>query len=300
MKDENNLIDLSLYKLFYLVSQNKSFSKTAELLGITQPSISYSIKKLEDELGVSLFERGNGLVLTPEGEELLPYVEEALNTLYAGEKKVNDLINLKKGQISIGIPSHIGVFLLTDIMKKFNQEYPNIRFKVTCKPTKELFNSLNLNELDLLIDCSPLEDNIHDFIVKRITKEKCAFACNKKDKDLLDRVVSLKELNDKMLIVPLKTSSNTKFLTTVFEKRGLVLDPDFEITTSDMIAEMVDQEIGVGYLFQKTIEKYPNLRKIDVDCKLPEFDIFLIYKDSLLSTATKNFIDFVTKRYDIK
>lgn len=75
MLEENEfLVDLSLYKLFYLVCKNGSFSKTAKELGLTQPSVSYNIKKLEDELGVTLFERGNSLIMTPEAEELLPYI----------------------------------------------------------------------------------------------------------------------------------------------------------------------------------------------------------------------------------
>ena len=111
MENNDDLVDLSLYKLFYLVCQNGSFSKTAKALNLTQPSVSYNIKKLEDELGVILFERGNNLTLTPEAEELLPYVEEALNNLRNGERKINDILKLKKGKITIGIPSHIGVFL---------------------------------------------------------------------------------------------------------------------------------------------------------------------------------------------
>lgn len=79
MEENEYLVDLSLYKLFYLVCKNGSFTKTAKELDLTQPSVSYNIKKLEDELGVTLFERGNNLIMTPEAEELLPYVEEALN-----------------------------------------------------------------------------------------------------------------------------------------------------------------------------------------------------------------------------
>ena len=71
MNNNEYLVDLSLYKLFYLVCQNGSFSKTAEVLGLTQPSVSYNIKKLEDELGVSLFERGSSLTMTPEAEKLM-------------------------------------------------------------------------------------------------------------------------------------------------------------------------------------------------------------------------------------
>ena len=296
MEENENLVNLSLYKLFYLVCQNGSFSKTAKLLNLTQPSVSYNIKKLEDELGVTLFERGNNLLMTPAAEELLPYVEEALNSLRNGERKINDLINLKKGQITIGIPSHIGVFLLTDIIKKFSKSYPNIRIEVICKSTKELFRLLNMNELDILIDCSPLEENISEFVVKKIAREKCALACNRKNTQLLNRTVELKEIVNHPLIVPLETSSSTKSLVKIFKKYNVPFEPSYTVATSDMIAEMVEQEIGIGFLFEKTIEKYPNLYKIDLNCKFPEFDIFLLYKDSLLSTATQEFITFMSKK----
>lgn len=296
MEENENLVNLSLYKLFYLVCQNGSFSKTAKLLNLTQPSVSYNIKKLEDELGVTLFERGNNLLMTPAAEELLPYVEEALNSLRNGERKINDLINLKKGQITIGIPSHIGVFLLTDIIKKFSKSYPNIRIEVICKSTKELFRLLNMNELDILIDCSPLEENISEFVVKKIAREKCALACNRKNTQLLNRTVELKEIVNHPLIVPLETSSSTKSLVKIFKKYNVPFEPSYTVATSDMIAEMVEQEIGIGFLFEKTIEKYPNLYKIDLNCKFPEFDIFLLYKDSLLSTATQEFITFMNKK----
>ena len=293
MEENKILADISLYKLFYLVCENGSFSKTASILGVTQPSVSYNIKKLEDELGVILFERGNNLIMTPEAEELLPYVEEALNSLRNGEKKINELVNLKKGQITIGIPSHIGVFLLTDIIKKFNEIYPNVKIKVICKPTKELFRLLNLNEINILIDCSPLEENVKDFVINKITTEKCALACNFKNKELLDRVIPIKELEKYSLIVPLRTSSNTKSLALVFEKEKIPFEPSFEIATSDMIAEMVEQGIGIGFLFEKTIEKYKSLRKINVDCQFPEFDIFLLHKYTLLSVTAQEFIRFM-------
>lgn len=296
MEENENLVNLSLYKLFYLVCQNGSFSKTAKLLNLTQPSVSYNIKKLEDELGVTLFERGNNLLMTPAAEELLPYVEEALNSLRNGERKINDLINLKKGQITIGIPSHIGVFLLTNIIKKFSKSYPNIRIEIICKSTKELFRLLNMNELDILIDCSPLEENISEFVVKKIAREKCALACNRKNTQLLNRIVELKEIVNYPLIVPLDTSSSTKSLVKIFKKYNVPFEPSYTVATSDMIAEMVEQEIGIGFLFEKTIEKYPNLYKIDLNCRFPEFDIFLLYKDSLLSTATQEFITFMSKK----
>ncbi len=289
-------IDLSLYKLFYLVCQNGSFSKTAEILGQTQPSVSYNIKKLEDSLGVKLFERGSVLTLTPEAEALLPFVEEAISTIKKGETKVNDIIHLKKGQISIGVPSHIGVFLLTDIIKKFNSKYPNIKIKVTCKPTKELFRLLNINDLDIVIDCSPLEENTNNFEIVKISSERCAFACNKENKELLNKKIDLNELINYPLIVPARTSSSTKSLISIFEKNSITFDPTFEIMTSDMIAEMVEEELGVGFLFEKTIDKYSDLEIIDMEENLPTFDIFMIYKNYLLSATVEAFIKFIKNK----
>ena len=299
MNNENNIdlidVDLSLYNLFYFVCKNESFSKAARLLGLTQPSISYNIKKLEDKLGVKLFIRGNSLVLTPEAEALLPYVEEAINTIKRGESKVNDIINLKKGQISIGVPSHIGVFLLSDIIKKFNIIYPNIRIRVVCKPTKELFRLLNLNELDIVIDCSPLEENINNFVIVKFSNEKCVFACNKNFKELINRKISLNELNNYPLIVPSKTSSNTKRLMSLYESKKIPFDPEFEIMTSDMIAELTESGIGVGFLFEKTVKRYPELSIIDTVDSLPSFNVYMIYKDYLLSSTVKEFIKFMNE-----
>jgi DNA-binding transcriptional LysR family regulator len=288
-----NDIDLNLYKMFYMVYKYGNFSKAAEELGITQPAISYNIKKLEQCLNVKLFERGTTILqLTPEAEGLIPYIEEALNSLKMSEIKMNELITLKRGQISIGVPSHIGVFLLTDIIKQFTNKYPYIKIRVTSKPTKELFKLINNNELDIVIDCSPL-DNIYNLKVIRITSEKCAFACNKNRKELLDNCITLGNLNKYNLIVPARTSGSTKELIKIYEKNNISFDPSFEIATSDMIGEMVEKDIGVGYLFEKTIETYDNLRKINLDIKLPVFDIYMIYKEKLLSITTKSFIDFV-------
>ncbi len=286
-------IDLSQYKLFYLVCQNGSFSKTANLLGQTQPSVSYGIKKLEETLGVKLFERGSVLTLTPEAEALLPYIEESMSTIKNGVSKVNDIVNLKKGIISVGVPSHIGVILMIDIIKKFNKKYPNIKIRVTCKPTKELFRLLKLNEVDVVIDCSPLEEKINDLEIVKISTEKCYLACNKHRSELLNKKIDLNTVCNYPLIVPARTSSSTKSLKKVFEDKGITFDPSFEIYTSEMIAQMVEDDLGIGFLFEKTINRYPNIEKIDIEEKLPNYDIFMIYKDYLLPITVHTFIEFI-------
>lgn len=209
---------------------------------------------------------------------------------------MNELINLARGQISIGVPSHVGVFLLTDILKKFNKEYPNIKIRVTCKPTVELFRLLNTNDLDVVIDCSPLNENTSDLEIVKISSEKCVLCCHKENIELLNQKIKLQELSSYSLIVPARTSGSTKELIKVYNEHGVLFDPIFEIATSDMIADMVENNMGIGYLFEKTVIKYPNLRIIDLEETLPIFDIFMIYKDYLLSSTVKTFINFVREK----
>lgn len=289
-------IDLNLLKTFYVVYRSGSFSKAAEKLGVTQPSISYNIRNLEAIVGVKLFERtGYSSILTPEAEILIPYVEQAINSINLGISGINDFITLNRGNISIGVPSHIGVFFLANIIKQFNDIYPNIKIKVISKSTKELFKLLDNNELDIVIDSSPLNDTLYKCKITKISTEKSFFACNYKMKNLINKKIKINELLKYPLIIPSKTSSSTKELMKIFEKNNLEFNPCFEIATSDMIVQLLEENLGVGYLFEKTINTYPNLSKIDIDITLPKFDIYIIHKEKVVSIPATSFIEFITK-----
>lgn len=104
-------INLNLYKTFYDVAKNGSISKAAQYSYTSQPAISKSIKKLEEELEVQLFYRNlNGVELTEKGKELLYYVEKSYNNLLTAKKIMLETDALERGNLSIGMPSNIGSF----------------------------------------------------------------------------------------------------------------------------------------------------------------------------------------------
>ena len=108
-------INLNLYKTFYDVCKNGSFSKTAEFTYTTQSAISKSIKKLEDDLGMQLFYRNsNGIELTDKGRELFYYVEKCYGNLLTAERIMLETENLERGKLNIGLPSHIASFFFFD------------------------------------------------------------------------------------------------------------------------------------------------------------------------------------------
>ena len=160
MEKINYEIDLNLYKTFYAVAQNKSFSKASEEIYISQPAISYSINKLEKQLGVKLFYRTTkGALLTPEGEELFGFVKTAYEYIYLGEQSIRNSKELISGTIRIGVPTHIGDFYLTKKVKDFHSKYPNILFSIQSRPTADMVYMLETHRLDFIIDSYPINKN---------------------------------------------------------------------------------------------------------------------------------------------
>ena len=99
-------IDFELYRVFYVVANNRNITKASEELNISQPAISKSIKNLEEQLGGQLFIRTKrGVVLTEEGREFYNYIKQAIEYINNAENKFIDLVNLETGCIKIGISS---------------------------------------------------------------------------------------------------------------------------------------------------------------------------------------------------
>ena len=116
--------DYNLYKIFLYLYEEKSISKTANRLYVSQPAISYSLKELEGQLGYTLFYRNSkGIEPTLEAKELYSYISTAFNILQDAEEHIKNLNNLNIGCIRIGTPSHIGVFYLSNyIAEKLYEE----------------------------------------------------------------------------------------------------------------------------------------------------------------------------------
>ena len=125
-------MDYNLYKIFLYLYEEKSISKTANKLYVSQPAISYSLKELENSLGYTLFTRNSkGIEPTQEAKELYNYISTAFNILNDAEEHVRNLNTLNIGNIRIGIPSHIGTLFLSEYINDFKKEYPNIKFNIS-------------------------------------------------------------------------------------------------------------------------------------------------------------------------
>lgn len=288
----NSSLNLNLYKIFYDVAQYGSVSTASKNLMISQPAISRSIKKLEEDLNVTLFYRTlNGMVLTEKGKELLGYVEEACNSLRIGERTMMETNNLIKGKLSIGVPSHIASFYIFDKIKKFHKDYPQIEVSIVSRCTAELIKLLENHEIDFVIDTSPICGNEKELHIEELIHVSHCFVKRKEDEYTAN---SIKELEEIPLILPVERSSHRKRLNELALENNVKFQNVLSIETSEMIHESVLQGIGVGYILKSVVQKDIDsgiLEVLDIKETLPFVTVNLVYIDKYLMSAPKEFID---------
>ena len=149
----------------YTVYEEKSFTKAAQRLYVSQPALSGAIKKLETELGYPIFDRG-GKEVTPT-ELGMKYIKAAREILVIQknlEREVDDLINLRKGSILLGGTTFIVSNLLPEVLKKFGEKFPEIEMHILVEQSTVLREKLESGLLDLAIDNALTYDSDYEYI----------------------------------------------------------------------------------------------------------------------------------------
>lgn len=291
-------MDLNLYRIFLEVAKTGSISKAASSLFVSQPSISYSIKMLEEELKCKLFNRtAKGTELTIDGEKLLFYVEGAFNMINAGCKTVKDSENMISGEIRVGVPTHIGIFLLSKYIQKFIEKYPGIKFTIVNRATSEMVDMLEKRNLDFIVDSYPIDSNRKDIVLYKLIEVSNCFVGNEKYKNIVNEgIINIEDIQKYSLLLPPKITSTRKALESKLKDRIDNLEAIIDVPTTEVMLELVKKGLGIGYFTKESVQKYIDsgrLYEIPVDVELPKTDICIAYVDNFLANAPKKFIEML-------
>lgn len=147
-------------KYVYMVYKEKSFTRAAEKLYISQPSLSAMVKKAEQELGTAIFDRGTSpLELTPAGQAYIEYLESVLQCEDTLNEKLWDIQNLSKGNVRLGGSNYVLSSIIPMILRQVMPSYPGIRIGLTEEKSFSLRRMLQDRELDLVIDSVDMDDD---------------------------------------------------------------------------------------------------------------------------------------------
>lgn len=293
---ENNI---QLYQIFYYVARVGNITKTAELLYMTQPAITQSIHKLENMLGGKLFIRNKrGVVLTYEGEALFNYITPLIEGMKNAKNKFSQFINLEVGEINIGCGTTLVNTILLPVIKKFNENYPNIHINIFHDFNNKLMDDLNYGKIDIMIFNMPYKYN-EKFLVKTFKEVHDCFACSNEYFNKLGEVSSIKDLNNYSLILQNEPSSKRKFLNEWCLNYDVVLKPTYELSSMTLVENFVKNSFGIGFLTKNQIEnelESKELIELKIKEKIPKREIaYAIKGTEYQSNAVKTFIEYLEK-----
>ena len=284
------------------VAECKSISQAAEMLYISQPSLSRYLSNLENELGCRLFTRSkSGMKLTPEGRTFYSYVSAGCAQFFKGENDLSNLISLENGTIYISATETALHCFLFRAMGEFNSIYPNVHFKILNNSTMDSVNAVKEGKVDLAFVSANLQV-AKPLRMKILRKYHDILISGNRFGELKDdgKEVSLKELVSYPWISLTAETITRRFLNEYFEKNSLTFTPDMELATTDMILPAVRHNLGLGFIpaeFADSELKSGQVFEIKVKEKLPERNIILIYDmEYPQSIAAKEFQKFLKEK----
>ncbi len=248
-------VNFELYKVFYYVARDLSFSSASDRLYISQSAVSQSVKLLEEKMNCRLFIRNTKRVrLTREGEMLFEYISQAFNFIRAGERRVSELRSLESGEVRIGASDTICKYYLLPYFKKFISLYPNINIQVTNRTSPMCIELLNNGAVDVIVVNIPQKmDKNHN--IRELKEIQDVFIAGNNFAQLQDRVLQLEELAAYPLLMLEKNTITREFIDSYLKQKGISLTPEIELGSVDLLVELAKIGLGISFVVRDYIAR---------------------------------------------
>jgi len=282
---------------FQAVAHLQHFTRAAEQLSISQPALSRSIAKLEDELGVPLFERrGKNVSLNRYGQIFLRHVERAMQEIIEGKQEIQDLLNPDHGVISLAFLHSLGTHLVPDLLGRFRAKYPGIQFKLYQNGTNLLLDQLESGEIDLCLS-APIVTRERIEWAPLFTEE--LFVIVPSDHRLSGHSsIRLAEIASEPIISFKKDYGLRILADQLFLKAGLTPHITFEGEEIMTVAGLVEAKLGVAIIPHLTGLDNTGLSFLRISEPLGHRTIGVAWlTDRYTSPAAKKFRDFVISSF---
>lgn len=299
----------------YEVYKEKSFSKAAKNLFISQPSLSAAVKKVEVSLGYEIFDRSTKPIgLTDFGKEYIKSIEKILEIEDNFENYLNDLGELKAGKVSIGGTSMFISHILPVIISEFSRKYPKVKLNIVEDNTTELELALASGDLDIVIDNYQFNPDLYDRQILMqdniILVVPSSYSCNDNLESYrinYNDIISKNYLKDEFEEIPLKLFENEPFIflkdgndtrikaDLICQKQNFTPNIIFELDQQITSYNLSVNGVGISFISDILIQSIGKTDEVYY-YKLPkEFtsrEIYFFYKHNrYLKQATREFLN---------
>ena len=295
------MVNLELYRVFYTVAKCGSLTRAAEELYISQPAVSQSIKQLENQLGVPLFDRRHrGMELSAQGGKIIfAEVERALELLCEAENRLAQMQSSAVGTIRIGASDTIFEYFLADKIVDFHERFPAVKIELMANFTPDTIEKLKANKCDVAFVNLPITVDDELELEGNCMRLNDIFIAGEKYKELSERPISLSELKKYPLILMDKNTVARRSLDAFLDRVGVNLQPSIEVGSWDLMKRLVHRGMGIGVIpraYALRRLQAGELYEVKTDPELPARSVgMLLPKNQPISYALHSFIQYFRK-----
>jgi len=285
-----------LLEYFLAVCEELHFTKAAEKLGISQPTLSQQIRLLEHRLGTPLFQRiGKKVFVTEAGQILNKHSRNMFHELDQAQAAINEIRGMQRGRLRIGCS---GNHLLTATILAFHAQYPKIELSVTELATEETKEQLLSNQLDLGVVFLPEEDEHLQSIP--LYTERLQLVVSDRHPLAESEGIQLRDL-DKLPVAMLQKKFYVRqMIDDCMEQIGIPIQPVLEMSTLDSLLQMARNHLGGAVLPESYVRSASanGIRSIPLIDPVPEKEVGIVFrKDMFMCSTTDTFIKELMRHF---
>jgi DNA-binding transcriptional LysR family regulator len=286
-------------KVFCTVAETRSFSKTSEIIHLTQPAVSLQIQALEEMYETKLFDRSSSRVtLTPAGEVLYKYAKEILTLYSSAEKVIGEMTGLVKGSITIGAGTTIGNYLLPSIITDFRKTHPKIKVHLFVANMQRVIELLNAGNINLgLVEGDVKRQKI---VVEKLLSDELLLIAPPHHPWAKRKEVSISELIEEPFILREAGSGTRQTIEKFLARHGITpqsMKVSMVLGSTEAIKAAVENGLGVSIISRwaaRKENKYGTLNMLSFkeEKMLRNFSL-ITYKNSVSSHAVEEFLTYL-------
>lgn len=306
MKINDLPIDFKHLESFCRVAQRKSFSKAAEDLFLTQPTVSGHIISIERFLSLKLFDRtGKEVRLTPVGKIFLNFAQKILHSKRELFNALTEFTQGLKGELLIGASTIPGEYILPKIIKNFKIQYPQLFISLKISDTKEVLKSILDEEIEFGVTGGKLIH--HEIRYERFLEDQIIAIAPSNYPVTKKKRVSLEKIIKEPWIIREEGSGTQMAIENILKRKGKSIkhfNIILEMGSTSSVKEGVKSGLGLAFISKKAVEEELNsglMKRIEIEDIEPIFRTIYIatYKGRTLSPMAFNFLQFLKRNETI-
>jgi LysR family cyn operon transcriptional activator len=278
-------------RYFLAVAEYRNFTRAAEALHVSQPTLSQQIRRLEDTLDVQLLDRsGRTIQLTDAGAAYMRYAQRALQDLEAGKRAIHDVQELSRGSLRLAMTPTFTAYLIGPLLEKYNSRYPNITLNILEMSQDRMEALLNDDALDVGIAFN--DSHSPDIETQVLFGEALAMVVGKSHPYAKKRaVLTSREFESEALVLLNEEFATRHYIDRYCRKHGVAPCIAMEVNSISAVIEIVQRSTLATLLPAAIAREHSELCLVDLEPALPQRTAaLLLRKGAYRSTATRAFI----------